>query len=82
MNMVTQYILGWSVPATICLLVGLALMIYEMFTPGMGFPALLGALALLAAVILRADSLRTALITLLEKAQNGIDGKTGTRIAC
>ena len=25
---------------------------------------------------------RTALITLLEKAQDGIDGKTGTRIAC
>ena len=25
---------------------------------------------------------RTALITLLEKARDGIDGKTGTRIAC
>ena len=63
--MVVQYILGWSAPAVICLVVGLALMFYEMFTPGMGFPALFGALALLAAVILRADSLTTALITLV-----------------
>ncbi len=63
--MVEQYVLGWSAPAVICLMVGLALMIYEMFTPGMGIPGLLGALALLAAVILRADSLTNALITLV-----------------
>ena len=63
--MVAQYIQGWSAPAVICLVVGLALMIYEMFTPGMGIPGLLGALALLAAVILRADSLTTGLVTLV-----------------
>ena len=63
--MVEQYVLGWSAPAVICLVVGLALMVYEMFTPGMGVPGLLGALALLAAVILRADTLTNALITLV-----------------
>lgn len=62
---VTQYLMGWDLPAIICLVIGLILMIYEMFTPGMGFPALLGAIFLVAAIVLRADSLLTAGITLL-----------------
>jgi len=45
--------------------VGLLLMVYEMFTPGMGFPAIFGAILLLASVVLRADSIQTAAITLL-----------------
>lgn len=63
--MIAEYLLGWQFPAVICLVVGLLLMIYEMFTPGMGFPGLMGAICLLAAVVLRADSLQTAAITLL-----------------
>ncbi|MEA5058539.1 MAG: hypothetical protein EOM66_02455 [Clostridia bacterium] len=63
--MIAEYLMGWHLPAIICLIVGLLLMVYEMFTPGMGFPGLLGAIALLAAVVLRADSLQTAAITML-----------------
>ncbi|MBQ4610956.1 MAG: hypothetical protein IJB30_04395 [Clostridia bacterium] len=63
MNPVTQYILGWNTPAVICLVVGMALMAIEIFTPGMGAPAIFGSVALVAAIILRADSLETALIT-------------------
>lgn len=59
-----QYIMGWSLPAVMCLIVGLALMVAEMFTPGMGVPGLLGLIALVAAVVLRADTLANALITL------------------
>ena len=58
------YIVGWSLPALMCLLVGLGLLIFEMFTPGMGIPGLLGIAALIAAVVLRADTLASALITL------------------
>ena len=58
------YIVGWSLPALMCLLVGLGLLIFEMFTPGMGIPGLLGVAALVAAIVLRADTLASALITL------------------
>jgi len=64
MDGLMQYIIGWSLPAVMCLLVGLALMIAEMFTPGMGVPGILGFIALAAAVVLRADSLANAIITL------------------
>lgn len=60
-----SYLVGWQLPAIVCLVLGLLFMAYEMFTPGMGVPGALGALLLLAAVVLRADSLQTALITLL-----------------
>lgn len=63
--MIVDYLLGWQLPAIICLVLGLLLMTYEMFTPGMGVPGFLGAVLLLAAVVLRADSFRTAAITLL-----------------
>lgn len=65
MDPVTQYILGWNTPALICLIAGLVFMTVEMFTPGLGVPAILGSLSLLAAVVLRADSLTSALVTLV-----------------
>lgn len=65
MNPVTQYILGWNAAATICLLLGMLFMAYEIFTPGMGMPAILGGILLTAAVLLRSDSLATALVTIL-----------------
>ncbi len=65
MDPVMQYILGWNLPAFICLVVGMLLMITEMFTPGFGVPGTLGGIALLAAVVLRADNLATGLITLV-----------------
>lgn len=65
MDSVTQYILGWNIPAIICLVVGMVLMAIEIFTPGMGAPAIFGSISLVAAIILRADSIETALITLV-----------------
>ena len=62
---VAEYLLGWNLAAILCLVLGLACMIYEMFTPGMGVPGLLGIIFLTAAVVLRADSLLTAGITIL-----------------
>ena len=62
---VAEYLLGWNLAAILCLVLGLACMIYEMFTPGMGIPGLLGIIFLTAAVVLRADSLLTAGITIL-----------------
>ena len=55
MDPVMDYIMGWSLPALLCLIAGLLLMVYEMFTPGMGVPALLGGICLLGAIVLRAD---------------------------
>lgn len=63
--MIVDYLLGWQLPAILCLVAGLLLLLYEMFTPGMGFPGLLGGILLVAAVVLRADSLKMAAITLL-----------------
>ncbi len=65
MDSVTQYILGWNTPALICLIAGMLFMAAEIFTPGMGVPGILGGISLVAAVILRADSLGTALVTLV-----------------
>ena len=62
---VLEYLLGWNFPAILCLLLGLGLLIYEMFTPGMGVPGALGLIFLVAAVVLRADSIQTAAITVL-----------------
>lgn len=59
-----SYMMAWNTAALICLLVGLALMIFEMFTPGLGVPALLGVISLLAAIVLSARSFAHALITL------------------
>lgn len=59
-----EYITGWNVAALICLLVGIGLLVIEMFTPGIGAPGIMGAIALVAAIVLRADSLLSALITI------------------
>lgn len=59
-----SYLMGWNAAALVCLIVGMMLMVFEMFTPGMGAPALLGAIALIAAVVLSASSFAHAMITL------------------
>lgn len=63
-NFVADYISGWETAAIICVIIGLALMIVEMLTPGLGIAGIGGALALIAAIVLRADSWENALITL------------------
>ena len=60
----SAYILAWNAAAIICLIIGIALWILEMFTPGLGVPALLGSISLIAAIVLSARSLSHALITL------------------
>ena len=65
MDVVLQYILGWQLPAILCLVAGLILLIYEMFLPGMHFPGILGMVLLLAAVVLRAKTWTEGLITFL-----------------
>ena len=64
MEFLTQYIMGWNVAALVCLVIGLALMAFEMFTPGMGIPGILGLIALVVAVVLRADTFANAVVTL------------------
>ncbi|MCE5236111.1 MAG: NfeD family protein [Clostridiaceae bacterium] len=64
MDSILAYILGWEWPAILCLMLGLGLIIYEMFTPGLHLPAILGVMALIAAVVLRAKTVTDGLITL------------------
>ena len=52
--------MGW--PALICLVLGLGLMVYEMFTPGFAVPGLTGLVLLVASVVLTARSLSEALL--------------------
>lgn len=52
-------------PAMICLAAGLALVIFEMFTPGFQLPGILGIVLLLVSVVLTADTLSQALIMIL-----------------
>lgn len=54
-----------SIPAVICFVVGLVLLIVEMFTPGLGVPGALGVLFLIASIALQARSLTEALILTL-----------------
>lgn len=63
MDPVLNYIMGWEWPAILCLVLGLGLVLYEMFTPGFHLPGILGVMALIAAVILRAKTLTDGLIT-------------------
>lgn len=51
-----------SIPALICFIAGMALFIVEMFTPGLGVPALLGSILLIASIILQAHSVVEGLI--------------------
>lgn len=64
MGFFMQYIAGWDVAALICLILGLSLMVFEMFTPGMGVPGILGFVLLIVAIVLRADSFVNGAVTL------------------
>ncbi len=55
--------MGW--PAIICLVVGLGLVIFEMFTPGFAAPGLIGITLLILSVILAAEDLFQALVMTL-----------------
>lgn len=63
MDSIIQYLAGWNLAAIICLVVGIGLMICEMFTPGFGLFGGIGLLALIASVVLRARTLADALVT-------------------
>jgi membrane-bound ClpP family serine protease len=52
--------MGW--PAMVCLVLGLALMIYEIFTPGFFIPGFVGLVLLVASVVLTVRSFAEALI--------------------
>jgi len=60
-----QFVQGFTLPVVICLLAGIGLLIVEMFTPGFGVAGFLGIAALIAAIVLRADSFASALWTLI-----------------
>lgn len=51
-----------SIPALICFLVGLALVLIEVLTPGLGAPGVAGVLLLILAVVLQAQNLLQGLI--------------------
>ncbi len=63
MDFILQYLAGWNVAALICLIVGVALLMVEMFTPGFGLFGCMGIVGLIASVILSSDSLLDALVT-------------------
>lgn len=65
MEAILAYLSGWSVAAVICLVVGLALLIAEMFIPGFGLFGALGIITLIASIVLSASTFTHALITLL-----------------
>lgn len=64
MDFILEYIMGWHVAALVCLIAGLALLVVEMFIPGIGVPGILGFILLIAAVVLRADTFANGAITL------------------
>ena len=65
MGFFEYYLAGWNIAALVCLLVGLALMVVEMFTPGLGVSGVLGGLSLIACIVLSANSILNALVTLI-----------------
>ena len=56
-----EFIQGFTVPVIIFMVLGTALMIVEMFTPGFGVAGVLGILCFVLAIVFRADSLAAAL---------------------
>jgi len=60
-----SFLLSMGIPALICLLLGLALVIYEIFTPGFAFPGFTGLILLIASVILTVRSLAEALMMIM-----------------
>ena len=45
MDFMSAYLAGWSVFSLMCLIIGLGLMIAEMFTPGLGLMGTFGIIA-------------------------------------
>lgn len=64
MDFMSTYLAGWSVLSLMCLIIGLGLMIAEMFTPGLGLMGTFGIIALIAAIVLSVHSLLDAIFTL------------------
>lgn len=64
MDFMSAYLAGWSVFSLMCLIIGLGLMIAEMFTPGLGLMGMFGIIALIAAIVLSAHSLLDVIFTL------------------
>lgn len=62
-DVVAFFLLHW--PAMICLIAGLALVIFEMFTPGFAVPGILGIVLLLLSVVLTAEGFVQGLIMVL-----------------
>ena len=60
-----SFLWAMGVPALLCLLLGLGLVIYEIFTPGFAFPGLTGLVLLIASVILTVHSLAEALMMIM-----------------
>ena len=56
-----EFIQGFTVPVIIFMVLGTALMIVEMFTPGFGVAGVLGILCFVLAIVFSADSLAAAL---------------------
>lgn len=73
-NMTLQeFVAGFTWPVIICLIVGIVLLIIEMFTPGFGAPGLAGLTALILAVILKAKNFTDGLwMTLIIMAVVGV----------
>lgn len=64
MDYMSVYLSGWSILPLMCLIIGLGLMVAEMFTPGLGVMGAFGIVALILAIVLSANSLLDALLTL------------------
>ncbi len=64
-NEILLYIQGIGWAAAVCLIVGIALVIIEMFTPGLTFPGILGFVLILAAIIFTAKTFLEGLLLLL-----------------
>jgi membrane-bound ClpP family serine protease len=66
-NEVLTNILGIAIswPAAICFVIGIALIIIEMFTPGLTAPGIVGFILIIIAIILTADGFAQGLLLLL-----------------
>jgi len=60
-----EFVQGFSLPVVIFLIIGISLLILEMFTPGFGIAGWLGIISLIVAILLRADSFSSALWMLI-----------------
>lgn len=62
MDATSAFLAGFTAPVIICLIIGVGLLIFEMFTPGFGVAGGLGLLLLVLAVALHARTLAGALM--------------------